>query len=166
MPISQITADSIATSAVTSTKLSGGVPTRSQLPAGCILQVVQGIILTQTSTTSTSYITTGLTATITPTSATNKILAAVAFSAQGVPSQNYNVTIYRGAVNLGDATNGFGYVGSGNQTPNQNFSIMYLDSPASTSSLTYAVYVKVTGGTGYWCVGNTPSTITLMEVAA
>lgn len=166
MAIDQIGTAGIANGAVVAADLAAGVPTRSQLPAGCILQVVQGIFSTQTSTTSTTFINTGLTATITPTTATSKILATVAIEVQGVPSQNANVTLYRGATNLGDATNGFGFAAAGATSPNFVFSINYLDSPATTSPVTYTVYFKVSGGTGYWCVGNTPSTITLMEVAA
>ena len=56
--------------------------------------------------------------------------------------------------------------GTANSTWN-TLSFTYVDSPASTSSITYAVYFKTGTGTTYIGQGGTvPSTITLMEIAA
>ena len=55
--------------------LSSGVPTRAQLPAGSVLQVVQTVKTSTFTTSSTSFTdVTGLSVSITPTSASNKIL--------------------------------------------------------------------------------------------
>jgi len=64
MPLSKIDSDSLNT----------GVPTRAQLPAGSVLQVVNATYATSTSNNTGTYADTGLTASITPTSASSKIL--------------------------------------------------------------------------------------------
>jgi hypothetical protein len=70
--------------AVTNAYLLDGSVTKAKMaasgawaPAGAVIQVVNAISTTQVSTTSTSYVDTGLTASITPTSASSKILVIV-----------------------------------------------------------------------------------------
>ena len=65
-----------STSQNTSAVISGKLPT-AKLPAGSVLQVVQATTSTEVSTTSTSYVSAGLSASITPTSSSNKILILV-----------------------------------------------------------------------------------------
>jgi len=67
MALSKIIQDSIADDAVTAAKIGS-------LPAGSVLQVVQGIASVQDSTTSESFVATSLSASITPSSTSNKIL--------------------------------------------------------------------------------------------
>jgi hypothetical protein len=145
----------------------------SALPAGTVLQVVSTSYETAVSTTSSSYVTTGLTATITPKFATSKILATVNMLVYVNASNGQNViTIFRGTVSgtdLGGATgNGFGgCFGSG---PTEIFSVAsgsVLDSPATTSATTYTVgFKRKTAGTAYTIVDNQKATLTLMEIAA
>ena len=47
------------------------------MPTGSVLQVVQATTSTKASTTSTSYADTGLTASITPSSSSNKVLVII-----------------------------------------------------------------------------------------
>ena len=75
------------------------------------------------------------------------------------------------ALYVGDAGGGSrvrvssqGYNGDINSYNNQT--IMYLDSPATTSSTTYTLYLKLTGGTIYLCQSGAVATLTLMEIAA
>jgi hypothetical protein len=138
--------------------------TKASMPAGSILQVVQ----TATSSiyigfNSTSFITTGLTASITPTSSTSKILVTAMFNVYGVGYAAY-ATIYRDSTNLAGA-NGMALLGFGGAW--QPVAISYLDSPATTSSTAYTVYLRTNNGvTGYFGGdGNQTITITLMEVA-
>jgi len=143
-------------------------------PAGSVLQVVQNTYSTFTSTTSATYVDTGLTASITPSSASSKILVLTfqfgrVFDLVGTPEGT--VRIVRGATKLLEAS--YGAVQAGDTgTPvyftQVNFS--YLDSPATTSSVTYKTQFAVVsalefningiGGTGY------TSSIILMEIAA
>lgn len=151
---------------------SSGNPILQQ--TGSVLQVVQGTTTTQVSTTSTSFITTGLSASITPLSSTSKILVLISMGDVG-------------AQNAGSGTNGAGFalykngsslVGSMASQISYNsvsssgltiggFSSAYLDSPATTSSTTYAVYYKTAGAasTMYIFRDNTLGVITLMEIA-
>ena len=139
--------------------------TNSNFPSGSILQVVQGTYATQGSTTSTSYVTTNLTASITPSSSSNKVLVTVSLNGVQSPTSNYFwSTLYRNATDLAPTANGFGWsYGSANITGG-NLTFSYLDSPSTTSSTSYTSYIKVVGGTCYWCVSGVIATIILQEV--
>lgn len=140
------------------------------LGAGTVLQVVQGSTTSNTSTTSTSFVASSLSATITPKFSTSKILAVVSSTAtQVTQNKNSTYTIYRNGTNLGGgATTGLSYYEIG-AAPYQwiPMTMSYLDSPATTSAATYTVYLKVaSGGTAYVNIGDISNTITLMEIAA
>ena len=143
----------------------------TQVSAGQVLQVVQSASNGTTSTTSTSYVQTNLTASITPTSSSNKILILANFSVWGVyAGGDYIVnTIYRNnTTNIIPYTEGFpsqewgytsGFVWS-------TATVSFLDSPATTSSTTYTMYVKTnSAGTSYAVYGGVGNYITLMEIA-
>jgi len=140
--------------------------------AGTVLQVVNATYATYGSTTSTSYADTGLTASITPTSASNKILVIVSLSGVGKSGFNTNAKyqLVRGATAILGIDNGTGFTnttGYGMCSATAN----YLDSPATTSATTYKVQygIDTSGGTAYINFSQnavTTSTITLMEIAA
>jgi hypothetical protein len=160
--------------AVTTPYLLDGSVTKAKMaasgawaPAGTVIQVVNAISTTQVSTTSTSYVDTGLTASITPTSASSKILVIVNQTiTPGTSGSNTfaQVRLMRGASQIWfDArVNGIGqYV---HTTP----SASVLDSPATTSSVTYKTQFAT--GTGIYAMEAQHadirySTITLMEIA-
>ena len=75
-------------------------------------------------------------------------------------------TIFRDSTNLGDATKGmldtFHYGG----TTRQSASLIYLDSPSSTSALTNQLYVRGTGGTTETNYGGATGSIIVMEIGA
>ena len=137
--------------------------------AGTVLQVSQSLTQTQTSTSSTSYVSTSVNGSITPSSASNKILVQVflgttyanASGATGI------ITIYRNSTtDLAPTTRGFVLA---TYTDNMPVSFSYLDSPSSTSSTTYTVYIKA--GSSTFNIGGTnggiavSNSITLMEIA-
>ena len=145
-----------------------GAVTTAKLPVGTVLQVVTANTTTEVSTSSTSFVTTGFSASITPSSATSKIFILTT-APVSTPSTNVvNTSIYRGASNLGSAGEGFGRTGAGALTLGGDFftSMSYLDSPATTSSTTYTVYYKTTASAAYFSSNGGKSTITLMEIAA
>ena len=146
---------------------------------GQILQVVSVSKLDSFSTTSSSLVdVTGLTASITPTSTSSKILVSTFLYSRNASVTGDRFTLARNGTSLfqstgGSATNAT-VSGVTQQSGGENFNapitMTHLDSPASTSSLTYAVRVSTTGGTLY--VGRSTagvygqtSSITLMEVA-
>ena len=115
--------------------------------AGQVIQVVQGDYTGLVSTTSTSYVTSNLTASITPSSASNKIFILCSVTVRGEDGIENYTTLYRGGSNILGA-NGFGYqYGSSNAAKTGVQGLSYLDSPSSTSSLTYQIYIKSSGGT-------------------
>lgn len=140
--------------------------------AGTVLQVVQSSYATETSTTSSSWTTTNLTGTITPTSSTSKILAMVSMQIQGQSSTICAVTLFRGTTggtNLSSSTTyGFGYQYNNSVDLGTHVAFNYLDSPSTTSAQTYTVAFKSTNNSTivYSSVSNTLSTLTLIEVAA
>jgi hypothetical protein len=134
-----------------------------------VLQVVQGTLSSSFTTTSTSYVTTGLTATITPSSTSSLVLVMYAGSQGNASGVDTFTTVYRGTTagtNLGPA-NGFGFVYStAGGTTSSGVPAIILDTPATASAQVYTVAMKTSGGSGYWSNNNTRSTLTLMEISA
>lgn len=136
--------------------------------SGAVLQVVNSQTNSGTfSTTSTSFVDTGFALSITPTSATSKILIIVTAAITTTStSQQVIGTLYRNttALNSTGLTNYENGSSGGYQwVPS---TMMYLDSPSTTSSTSYKVYFRTTGGTGYYGAGNAGVSFTLTEIAA
>ena len=174
---------------ILTTGSSGQSIPRAALPAGSVLQVVSTTKTDTFTTTSTTDVAiTGLSATITPTSSTSKILILVNVGASGTTIDDYTVylSLYRSASVITGAignTAGSRKVCSsaqrtGSSVRYSSMSIMHQDSPASTSSLTYACYAAMESGGGTACINRsgddsdiasrprTISSITVMEIAA
>ena len=132
--------------------------------AGQVIQVVTATDQTQRSTTSQSFVTGSntLSASITPSSASNKILVLLSTDAYGSTAACF-VTIYRGATNLGNGNNG---MMTGGNDINWNASCMIYDSPATTSATTYQAYFRHSSGSGisFLVAGSGKSSITLLEI--
>lgn len=134
----------------------------STASAGSVLQVIQGSYNTEFSTTSSTFADTGITASITPTSATSKILV---FYSVGYLCQDTNICglqLLRGATVLQST------VRAVSQSHSSYMHNEYLDSPATTSSTTYKIQANKNAGNAFLTCWNSqqPSTITLMEIAA
>ena len=146
------------------------------LPAGTggkVLQVVSVTSTTATITTSTSYVASTLVASITPTSASNKIFIIVSTGTYAGSGGTYaaRFTLFRGTVSgtdLGEANVGFfnNYNGSGSPIAG-HCTVSYLDSPNTTSSTTYTFAVKSEGNSQQAIVnsGAARGSITLLEIA-
>jgi hypothetical protein len=159
-------ASSIATS-----QLSGSIAS-SSLPAGSVLQVVNATYSTQVSTASGSYSDTGLTASITPSSSSSKILIIVQQVGCGKATNDttLQLKLLRNSTDLYWFERSGAWTGSGAYNYIGTCGISYLDSPATTSSVTYktqmaafsaaaTVYTQFNVGAGV-----PASTITLMEI--
>jgi hypothetical protein len=153
--------------------VSGGLPTWAT-PAGGggkVLQVIQGTSTAYGSSTSSSYADTGLTATITPSSSSSRILAIVSqhISAQGNGSAHGMVAIrlVRGATQIQEMNYNCGLV-SNSFTLGVPAALQYLDSPATTSATTYKTQFMRPTGSGEAQVnnGSNPATIVLIEIGA
>ena len=142
---------------------------KTALPTGCIVQVVMGTATAGFSTTSTSYVATNLTATITPTSATSKILIFFTGPSYSLSVNYVYTTVYRnGATNLGfGGAAGLGITGNNPGTYDTSVTGMYLDSPATTSATTYTVYLKTSASSAYFGDNSgTGQVMILQEVVA
>lgn len=133
---------------------------------GAVLQVVQGTYsASNIATTSASPVITNLTATITPKFATSKVLVTFQFPAfNGTSAGQLYAYIYRnGSALNGGVRYGDSYSSSGSVVTMVSNSL--LDSPASTSALTYTIYISAGNGTATIGDSGVVQTITLTEIA-
>ena len=164
---------------------NGTVLTTTNPKAGNIIQVVSTTKSDDFSTTSTSLVAiTGLSVSITPTSTSNQIL--VYFSVDG--SNNSGgaasavVAVFKDGSNyfgadIGNRTRGWQLANYGDSNTGESVAFQFLDSPSTTSQITYDLRIKAQASTatvnmsgsdnnnanfGY----RSASVITAMEVAA
>jgi len=170
---------------VSASKLTGTqtIP-RGTLPTGSVLQVVQTVKTDTFSTTSGSLTDiTGMSVSITPTSATSKILVQYFIGEIGPGNDEaLGIALLRGSTVIGAGAT------AGSRTLTSTAAVYandrgapqafcFLDSPATTSSTTYKLQIYVNGGntvhvnrsstdTDSTTYARTASTITAMEIAA
>jgi hypothetical protein len=151
-------------------------------PAGSVLQVVSTTKIDTFSSATVNAWTdiTGLSVSITPTSASNKIL--VMASVQGInTASNAYLRLVRGSTGIGvgttsgsrSAVSSSNIIGSGTNSLGGS-SFQFLDSPATTSSTTYKIQFITDVATTYvnrtssdvdaLYTGRSQSTITVMEI--
>ncbi len=93
-------------------------------------------------------IATGLNVAITPSATTSKVFViATCYVDDNAASQQIWSTIYRASTNLGDASYGMMSSYAAGARLRSNHSMSFLDSPSSTSALTYEVYIRTSGNT-------------------
>jgi hypothetical protein len=153
--------------------VSGGVPAWvAPAGGGKVLQVVQGTLATAASTTSASFVDTGLTATITPSSASSKILVIVnhiAWMNANASRADAYFRVLRDATSISGSRN-MPYL----DTPDNvidlavGFNYSILDNPATTSATTYKTQYQrgLSGVSISVAMDNTTDTIILMEIGA
>jgi hypothetical protein len=148
---------------------------KAALPTGSLLQVVQTFDTFQATTTSTSFV--DLTSvSITPISSSNKVLVRFIAHVEMSGSSTCGIRLQRNGTNIGLGSGGtvskiilsqnYGGVNG------SNMCYEFLDSPATTSAITYKIQWSVDGGTAYYNrgVSNTgpfytdASTLTAMEI--
>jgi hypothetical protein len=153
---------------------------------GTVLQVVSSTKTNIFTTTSVSYVgIPGLSVVITPSSITNKVLVNFHINA-GTSNTTGAIRIYRNStpIAIGDAVtthqwtvNVYNGGDDSNSTPGWSMSI--LDTPSTTSPVTYQIYAGLVQGSGTMVVndqtsqirgqtysGTSASTITAMEIQA
>jgi hypothetical protein len=161
---------------------TGTLVTSNAMPTGSVLQVVN-TIKTNTFTTSSASLVdvTGLSVSITPTSASSKILVLVnvrGTSSNGTANAgDAGIVLVRNSTNIAVSTGGsfYNWMGQisgrniGSTAVQASASVAFLDSPATTSSITYKIQCSTAGGTLFINRdedgGNgSVSTITVMEI--
>ena len=146
------------------------------LSAGKILQVVQTNKQDMTSSSSTSYADiSGMSVSITPSSSSNKVLVffSASISTNNLDAQLKLLRDSTDIIGTGATNNATAFVRTANGDTVVPFNTMYLDSPSTTSAITYKLQwiMKVSGtvylnrrmgDTSYGAISN----ITAMEVSA
>jgi len=146
---------------------------------GKVLQVVQGTYATATTIATNTYTDTGLSLSITPTSATSKVLVMInqAFwYSRSATSQGTSIQILRGATSVfaSGADDTF-YMNAGTDGTGILLgtvgALVYLDSPATTSATTYktqgrSLRTSLSAQVVFQPDSNKTSVITLMEIGA
>jgi len=147
------------------------VPSGATLTApGHVLQVVTATDSTTRSTTSTTFVTGSNTMSvdITPTSTSNKIfLMATGNIYNNTASKYVYATIKRDSTDIGAGSDkGLTNMWTGGGGDDGVcLSMSVLDSPSSTSQITYQVYFRVDGGTGNLNESGSKGSITAFEIA-
>ena len=162
-----LTADSTQATGVKWAAAAGG---------GKVLQVVQGTTTTSTTISSSTLTDTTITATITPSASTSKILVLVMSNPDYYRTSGTNATmdavVKRDSTtildfNTGDKSASYIEVtGVINVYAQTFFNISYLDSPATTSAITYKVQAAAVTGTTIWQSNSKTSAIILIEIGA
>lgn len=146
-----------------------GVKWAAPAGGGKILQVVSATTSTQASSTSSTYTDSGLSATITPTDNTNTILVMTNSNMliAGTGISRLKARLVRGATQIYEHNYSV-YIESQLDANGQSSSLIYLDSPATTSATTYKMqFARESGnGTAYAQFNNQAASIILMEVEA
>jgi hypothetical protein len=147
------------------------------MPAGSVLQVLSTVSSTAQTLTSTSYVAiSGLSVSITPQSASNKVLVQVVISATSNANDAWGsgqLRLFRGATAIGIST-GAGTQGTttyGAFDESYGFGapvcITFLDSPATTAATAYTVQSRQTYNSiriNYSADNSSISTITVTEI--
>ena len=142
----------------------------TNFPAGSVLQVVNATYSTAASNSTSTYADTGLTASITPSSSSNKILVLVNQAGVGKDTGNISSSVYVKLLRNSTDICVFCITGAYTQSNSYNLGFSsttsYLDSPATTSAVTYKT--QFANGQNAASVrvqtDNSTSTITLIEI--
>lgn len=162
--------------------VTNGVVARGALPSGSVLQVVQTVKSNGFTTSSASFTdVTGLSATITPNFTTSKILIIVSVTVSNdTGGRGAHVQLVGGGAGAAVGDSNGSRVRSLMSASYNSYGVgptsaTYLDSPATTSAITYKLQLRRgdagTGNIGYSATGDSGdngshiSTITLMEIA-
>jgi len=151
---------------------SGNVTLGTAFPAvGKIGQIISTSLTSTFQTSSTSLVNSGITATIAPSSTSSKVLMFLNCNAyKGTGDRGY-YGFFRDSTNLG-GTN-FGQYQVQNVNNYQHAGGNFLDSPNTTSSITYKVYIRSGDGNVFYLNPSAQASndgaqgsFTLMEVLA
>lgn len=135
-----------------------------------VLQVVFADFATQTSSSSSTYADTGLTATITPSATSSKVLVLVnqAGCYKDTNNTHLGLRLMRGSTEIAAFEQYGGYTGNTNSIGFGSCSCSYLDSPNTTSATTYKTQLKSFGNNAAVFISTNSSrgTIILAEISA
>ena len=149
--------------------VNGAEVDRTSNGFGKVLQVVSVSNTAGSNTTSTAFVDTGVEITITPKSSTSKIMVTAVGNHGNSGGGTSGATAFQ---IVRDATTVTRVDGLAWNDINQNyadrgtFSLSKLDSPATTSAITYRLQFRAWSGTSYINQWKCDTNITLMEIGA
>ena len=172
MALSKIDTAAIAADAIEAAQLKSDAITSGDLPAGSVLQVLNAQNSTTVSLPNNETFSTGVSLAITPSSTSSKILC-IGMGAGDIASGYFRALFFR--LTRGGSQifyNQYLMYDSNNQDHNiATQPMVFLDSPATTSAVTYAIQARHQSGSAFTGTFNGAinqyniSTLTLMEIA-
>jgi len=143
-----------------------------KMPAGSVVQVVEGSTTTQASMGGTTYGSTNLSGSISLTNSSNSVLVLVSqpftFRTTTTSERKGYYRLLRDGVELKVSVYNSWSANNSNETRTPaHFDVFYLDTPSTTSEVTYTTEHKLNNSAAdlYAQHENTKSTIVLMEIA-
>jgi hypothetical protein len=144
--------------------------------SGTVVQMKVATASSPTNATTGTFVATPLTMSFTPKSASNNLLINVSFPMwfTGNPTNTYGcAAIFRNGSNLGNAIfgnalwwSGTGLGANGVYTNDNSVSFQVYDSPATTSAITYTLYIANQGSSGtFTIIDNFTSKLGVMTVS-
>jgi hypothetical protein len=132
---------------------------------GKVLQVVTGTLTSETTTSSSTFVDTGLDVLITPSSTSSKIFITSSISTfNEATARSMYWTLYRDSTNLGNNAGFFSTYHAGGSAGSSG-ALSFLDTPSTTSQIEYSVYFRRdNSGTAYISTHGSTNTITAMEI--
>ena len=168
LPDGIVDTDMLAANAVATAKIAAGAVTAAKRGTGAILQTVYGYTTTQVTNNTNTYADTGLTATITPSSASNKILILASLNCcQKNYATYFRVRCVRGSTEIAKIDDGAGYTNDSSNNIIGSICLSGQDSPNTTSATTYKLQFQSAANvsTTLVQVNQALSSILLLEVA-
>jgi hypothetical protein len=150
-------------------KIAAGAIEFSDLPTGSVLQVVQATYSVSTSTSAAAWSDTGLSATITPKFSSSKILViANQMGVRKINDTSVNFNLCRNGSSINDFVTFVAGTSSSSEMGVGSCVFTFLDSPSSTSPVTYKTQFFSRSGIATVSVQylTATSTMTLLEIAA
>ena len=146
---------------------SGGVLSWADAGGGKILQVIEDIADGEFETSSSSFVATNLSVNITPSATSSKILIMAACNGDSKGNRYIHATLHRDSTELSAGNEGMQivYTQDGERTY-YGIPLLKLDSPNTTSQVTYSVKVRTNTGTIRIGQNNMRNSIVVMEVGA
>ena len=138
----------------------------SAIPTGKVLQVSDMAIITSDQVLATSTYTdlTGASVNITPTSTSNKIFMCININCSTGTSEGFGMKFLRNSTSILTTTHAYAqYINAAGSRSMATFN--FIDSPATTSQITYKVQVASYNGLSINFQNSAQTTFYLMEIA-
>jgi len=159
-----VVAAALATDSVGADALSSSAILSSDLPSDSILEIVSDHGSSTSTVNSTSYTSIGMEVNITPSSTSSLILCLVSGSLQqddGNGAISY-IRLRRDSTEISETYTGFD---SNDNAATYSYSLIHIDTPNTTSQITYSVQAKTTNSSSDFRPKGTGDNLILLEIA-